>query len=149
MSRPTARLWPNVYDDCPGLHAPGPWLRLVVHPDLDDMRRLAKRAHPGEDHSQAAGIFQPSATRYRHDGEAWRRSGNGYLGTMRLWADRVTTEVVAHECVHAAAHLYRVLHDRAVDIGDDCGPDEEHFAYHLGSMVAQVSSALHDMGVWA
>jgi hypothetical protein len=149
MSRPEARLWPIVYDDCP-LPAPAPWLRVVIHSDLVDMRRLAKRAHPRADHSESVAMFQPSGWTFRveSDGSTWR-SGNGYLGTMRLCVDRVTTEIVAHECVHAAAHLYRVLHEANVDLGDICGEDEEHFAHHLGSLVAHVSSALHDMNAWA
>lgn len=148
MTRPEARLWPIVYDDCP-LPSPTPWLRVVVHPNLADMRRVAERARPGEDHSEAAGMFQPTGWTFRVEADgSTRRTGNGYLGTLRLSADRVSTEIVAHECVHAASHLYRVLHEANVDLGDICGPDEEHFAHHLGSLVAHVTSALHDMKVW-
>lgn len=94
-------------------------------------------------------MFQPVGTRFKiAAGDTWRRTGNGYAGTMRLCVGRVTTEIVAHECVHAAAHLHRVLHDTSVDLGDDCGPDEEHFAFHLGSLIAQTTSALHEMKVW-
>ena len=54
---------------------------------------------------------------------------------MRLHPGRLDGEVVGHEAVHAALHIWR-LHQwfkgdptTTADLGGECGPVEEAFAY--------------------
>lgn len=127
-----------------------PWIRVVLHDTVDQLRRTAKRSRPGEDNSEAVGLFMPAPWRERYDKAAkmWLPVSNGLAGTIRLAREHLSTEIVAHECVHAAVHLYRQYHRPDGSVGETSGPDEEILAYYAGELVALVNDALHEMGAW-
>lgn len=147
-----ARVYPQQGHFDRGAH---PWISLVVHDDLADLRAAARRLRPGNDFADTGGVFQPTVARTRYDKDGtWEVGGNGLVGTMRLAVENVSTEIVAHECAHAALEVYRrywrddftvppVGNDERAEVDD-----EEEFCYILGSLVAEVSSVLRQTKVW-
>jgi hypothetical protein len=124
---------------------PRRWCWVAVHPDLDHFRAAANRTAPH--HGLAfwdgcLGCFQPAIYRERHvDGE-WigRWPANGYAGVLRLIEGHVTSEIVAHELVHAAAQIYRMNVRQGIRLGEDCGEREEQFAYVYGGLSGSLAA---------
>lgn len=120
---------------------PRRWCWVRIHPDADHLRAAGHRHRPdnGRDWwDECFGCFQPA--RFDHDdttGEA-RYPANGYAGVLRLSAPDVTSEIVAHELVHAAATIYRMNVTRTVRLGDGFTGfhREEDFAYIYGELFA-------------
>ncbi len=127
----------------------GAYLMVSLHRDVP-----ALRAAMGD--PDLLGLFSPS----QHTGSVCSAgtltpARRTFAGTMHLAATRLTPEVVAHESIHAACHVWRMLKwsratsedaDLTVSIGDNCGPAEEEFALLVGnitdgtlSLVAQLS----------
>lgn len=67
---------------------------------------------------------------------------------MRLSRDALTTEIIVHECVHAAAAIYRMDVNTVMQLGDACNPQEETLAYIVGDLTKSVVNALHGAGAW-
>lgn len=132
------------------LRAAGGYLLVVVYPDPAAMRVAGVR-YNGGDLSQAAGCWTPAPRRFRYDaaGAEVETTHLPFAGVLRLAHPHVTTEVVVHELVHAAASIYRRLLAPAADLGDDCGAPEENFAYLVGGLAAQASTALADRDLWS
>lgn len=53
---------------------------------------------------------------------------------------RVTSEIVAHELVHAAVAVYRMNVRGDVRLGEDCGEREEQLAYIYGELYGSLMS---------
>lgn len=128
----------------------GGYLLAIVYDDLAAMRRAAERYNYG-DLSQALGCWTPAPWRYRfnEDGSEVDTTYRPFAGVLRLARDHITTEIVAHELVHAAATLYRRKISRSVGLGDECGESEEALAYIVGDLLAQVSTVLADRDLWS
>lgn len=82
-------------------------------------------------------MFQPAPTRERYDGKQWLKYWPAnYAGIMRLCRGWVTSEIVAHELMHAACTIYRMSVCGHVRLEDDCGRREEQLAYIYGQLFA-------------
>jgi hypothetical protein len=128
-----------------------PWFRVALHDTTADLRRAARRMRPqtaAESWSDTQACFQPAPWRYviNPDGSE-RKVGTRLVGTLRFAADDLDLEVVAHECAHAAAQVYRQRWREDCSLGDVCAEDEEMFAYILGDITAIVLDALHQLGI--
>jgi hypothetical protein len=119
---------------------PARWIRVVVHPDVADMHRLARRRSPwSPPEDETRGMFQPAPVREWYDAELkeWvRRWPASYAGIMRLARGWVTSEIVAHELMHAACAIYRMSVCALIRLEDDCGRREESLAYIYGQLFA-------------
>lgn len=138
----------------------GRYIRLIIHPDRDDLRAAGlaynKRRGTHQYLGDAVGLFQPTYFRRRYDRttKAWVDTTTAFAGIMRLANGHLTSEVIAHESTHAALHVTR-LHDWAkpgfdgnADFGDCCDSREEAFAYLLGGIAAEVNNAVLS-GTWS
>ena len=128
---------------------PKRYIRIAVHDTTHELQQAAKR-YRGEDFSNAGGLFHPADTVYTilDDGTFRDDADRHYAGTMRLSREHLTTEVVAHETIHAAATIYRMDVITTIVLGNGCSHREETFAYIAGHLISQVTNALHDAGVW-
>lgn len=129
------------------------YITVVLHPDVEHLRRAASRRAPGQAWVGVDGCFQPCPFRQRYDRRAhqWIDTTPAHAGVMRLHPGRLDAEIISHEATHAALHIWR-LHQWGqdsdsyrADLGDDCGPDEEAFAYLLGGLVANLSTLIPAM----
>lgn len=138
----------TVHTDHP--YAPKAWIRVVVHDTVDELR-VAAAKHSGENHllNGTEACFQPAPYRERanEDGTWGPAPGQTYAGVLRLPRD-CDELMVAHESVHAAASAYRHTCGLQVDLGDDCGDNEEAFAYLVGEFSGGIANRLHELGVW-
>jgi hypothetical protein len=80
------------------------------------------------------------------------------IGTIRLSNPNCRTGIVAHEVVHAAMHLYRLLYGveheyegstHNADFGNGCNEDEENFAYIYGELFHDMTKKLYKFDVWS
>lgn len=128
------------------------YIRIRVHDTTVELQDAAQ-AYRGDDFdwTGVAGCFHPAALRLRYDadGDMTDVSDPHYAGTLRLSREQMTTEAVVHECVHAAAAIYRMDVCADVRLGTGCGDREETLAYIAGDLTHSVSEALHSAGVWA
>jgi hypothetical protein len=95
--------------------------------------------HHGRDwHREAEACFQPTPHRERWDVDrkVWVTRHSPCAGTLRLVDGNVTSEIVAHELMHAALQVYRGNVARSVRLEADCGPREEQLAYIYGELFA-------------
>ena len=127
------------------------YLRLVIHPDTDDLVRAGnarnRKIGSRQDLAGSAGLFQPSRLRSRYDRHLrrWIDTTGPFAGIMRLARGYLTGEVITHESAHAALHIWR-MHDWAqtdgageVQLGDVCDETEEHFAHLLSGIAGTVN----------
>jgi hypothetical protein len=126
------------------------YVHIAVHNTDDDLRRAAAAYRPGADWTDTAGCFHPADLRLRYDadGNAEDVSDPHYAGLMRLSREHLTTEVVIHETVHAAATIYRMDVCTMIRLENGCGEREETLAYIVGDLSRAIVNALHDGGVW-
>lgn len=128
------------------------WITVTIHPDFAHMRAAGAR-RSGESSlslATAGALFQPAPMRQRCIGGVWVDSApTGNVGLMRLVSGHITTEVVAHECVHAALAIYRRDIHNPVTIGDLGDDDtEECLAYIVGDLIRGLTNQLHDHDAW-
>ena len=96
----------------------------------------------GDAYLDTMGVFQPSPCSARYDKRArkWIDTTPAFAGVLRLCRPALDARVLAHEATHAALHILRLHdwskegHDGVADLGDNCGPHEEQFAYLLGDL---------------
>lgn len=131
------------------------WWWVRIHNTQTDLIRhanqLARRRHTHDQQpDDTLACFQPAGFWYHvdPDGTMTPHPRNGYVGTMRLTADNLTTEIVTHECVHLALRIYRGRHNEHATLGTDCGPAEENLAYIIGQTVTTMTDLLHNLGLW-
>ena len=128
-----------------------PWFLVIVHDSVDSLRKAATRSSPNDPNgfADSVGVFHPAPIRERYDKAAGKwRPVDWYMGSVRFSRGHLSSEVLAHEATHAAAHLYRRLWNKQGYIGDHCGDDEEAFAYLVGASLSVINDALHDMDAW-
>lgn len=132
---------------------PRRWIRLIVHDTLDDLRAAADRYRPKGDPGwwdNCAACFHPAPVRIRYGpNDEEQLIDTGFAGVLRLTTERLDTEIVSHECVHAALACYRMDVTAFVHLGNGVGAREETLAYLIGDLTAGVSSALHRLGLWS
>lgn len=112
------------------------WWTVRIHPDVEHLRRAARRHHPSVDFSECAGVCQAAVWVDYGTGELTRYGANGYAGIIRLAPPYVTGAIVAHELLHAAVATYRMNVDSDVRLGEGVGEREEQLAYIYGDLYA-------------
>lgn len=70
------------------------------------------------------------------------------IGIVRLSARNATTEIVAHELIHAALWLYRKHYKRQAHFGVGCNDREEDFAYLHGELFRDMTNKMYKYGFW-
>lgn len=112
------------------------WWVVRIHPDVEHLRRAARRFTRGDDFSEAAGVCHAALWRDRRTREFLRYGENGYAGVIRLAPPYITGEVVAHELLHAAVATYRMNFTVDVHLGEEVDDREENLAYIYGELYA-------------
>lgn len=114
---------------------PRRWCWVRIHPDSEDLCQAAQRLNANAssgDWAGTVGCFQP----------AWPDCKTSYAGTLRLAEGWMTTEIVAHELVHAALTIYRINVHTDVRLGNGCRAREEDLAYIYGELAADMAAKL-------
>lgn len=134
------------HDDWDG---PARYIRIVIHPDVESFRKAAAR-YSGGAFTEATGCFHPAPERWGEvDGEWVEKSDRHWAGVLRLvQGHSLNTEAVTHECVHAAATVYRMDVCMTINLGNGCRAREETLAYIVGDLTAQVVAALYAAGCY-
>jgi hypothetical protein len=118
------------------------WWLVRVYDDVEAMRRAGAAYDPSVDFSQCYACCQAAV--WRDDTGAIVRFGAyGYAGVIRFCSKMMTSEVVAHELVHAAVAVYRMNVVEDVRLGKNVGEREEQLAYIYGDLYASFEAAFH------
>ncbi len=128
---------------------PKRWLRLAVYETGQELREAAGKYRPQfKFQDTMMGCYQGAG--FYVDDTGKRKTRSLYTGIIRLTTEHLHSEVVFHECVHAAAHIYRLDCYPRISLGDGFGAilNEEMFAYIAGDLGRQATNALYDLGVW-
>lgn len=124
---------------------PKRYVRIIIHDNVDEFRTAADAYSPQSDFSGATGCFHPAIWRekFNEEKKRWEFTGDKhYAGTIRLADEHITYNVLTHESVHAAAHIWRMDVTKAVHLGWNCARNEEWFAYIVGDLTQQVIAAV-------
>jgi hypothetical protein len=123
---------------------PRRWWWVRIHDNVDQLREAAHRHRPwyGRDHwDDTCGCCHPLGWLNGGKGDQhW--PANGYAGVIRYSEDYLTSEIVAHELVHAALWTYRMNVTGDVRLGRQCGGREEQLAYIYGELYADLELRL-------
>lgn len=132
---------------------PKRYVCIVIHDTEEEFRRAAAR-HNYNDASRgwetAVGAFHPIERREKYDRSKKRWTNNThphFTGTIRTSVKWVTDEIIVHEVVHAASHIFRLDVAKRVNLGTDCHQNEEWFAYIVGDLSASVLKMLQKLKV--
>lgn len=150
---------------------PKRYIRILLYDTAEELRKAAVKEHYNNDDAEplkAVGMFTPPPVRLvypgRNDTEAkliakgftkvqskvlltigeLDRTPKHWGGLMRLCIPHLTHEVIAHECVHAAAAIYRMDITKMVVLGFGATQREEQFAYLTGDLTDGVMWVLRD-----
>lgn len=96
----------------------------------------------------AAGAFHPVSEREIYDKKTkkWvNTTPKHFAGVLRTSVEHVNTEVIVHEVVHAACHIFRLDVAKRVNLGDNCHQNEEWFAYIVGDLSNSVAKVLPEL----
>lgn len=135
------------------------WFWVIIYHTKKEMRKAAG------DHTEDTGerVDFIRASGVCHTYERVRIAPDGTekilkeIGTIRLIKTELHTEVIAHEIVHAAMHLYRLLYgveneldgsSHNASFGNGCNEDEENLAYLYGELFHCMNLKLHDHKLW-
>jgi len=122
---------------------PKRYLRIVIHENREFFYDYLNY----EVASTTLACFQPARRREKFDedkGEWVNLTNKHYGGTIHLIDGWIQHGIVAHECVHAAAHIWRMDVQDEIMLGDNCGYREEGFAYLVGDLVQGVMNAIFE-----
>lgn len=122
------------------------WWRVVIHDTVAELREAAFRHRPwlGREHWDGVeGCCHPAGRNYDDGRRSYPR--NGYCGIVRLAAPSLTSEIAAHELVHAAAATLRTHGVGDIRLGDGYRGSnlrEEQLAYLYGELFADFDRQL-------
>lgn len=135
------------------------WFHVIVYPTTREMIDAANEhtKETGEDmkYTGSAGVCHTyQRLKITEKGEETLLNE---IGTIRLAKTHLNTEVVSHEVLHAAMHLYRLLYgtereyegsSHNADFGSGCNPQEENLCYLFGEMFRDMNLKLHNNNLW-
>lgn len=124
-------------------NGPKRYVRIYLYDTVEELRKAASRFHyeaPDSDTNKASGIFTPPTQHFKYakDGSETDLTDPHYGGMIRLARGHLTTEVIAHECIHAACAIYRLDITKSVVLWTHCNLREEQFAYLVGQLTDEV-----------
>lgn len=125
---------------------PKRYIRIILHETIPELQAAARAYNPYDYNgfrNAAACFHTPLSKEKSIDGEWVRVSNEHYGGIIRFAREYINLEVVAHECVHAAAELWRLDVQPSLVIGKYCGPREENLAYMVGDLTAEVYAKVY------
>lgn len=116
------------------------WICLRVYDSDDELQTAAYRLVGEEKYGwdSVQGCFHPVLDTVP----------NGFLGTMRLSKEHLTSEIVIHESVHAAATFVRLASGTEPRLGFQCAKREETFAYAVGELAGRITEVLYEAKLW-
>lgn len=136
------------------------WYWVIVYPDLKELIKAAnkhdKKCGTSPDNEGVAGLCH-SFTRESFDDKGAFVKRHENIGIIRLAKDRLTTEIVSHEVIHAAFWTYRLEFGTErewegsienADFGNGCGESEERLAYLYGQYFTVMTRKLYKYGFW-
>lgn len=126
---------------------PKRYIRVIIHDTTEELQKAAKR-YSGHDHveDKTWACFQPCKQRLLVSKNKTVNLTKHYAGIMRLSREHFDTRIIVHECLHAAAHIYRMDCHTQVHLGDTCNYREEYLAHILDDLFNGVENALHNAG---
>lgn len=130
---------------------PRRYIRVYIYETLEEMIAAATLYNSNQNFSDAVACYQGPYFREKFDEvtKTWvNLTDPHWAGLIRMYRARVETEVVVHECLHAATAIYRTDVNKNIDLGVDCSPREEHLCYIVGDLTASVATKLHELGFW-
>lgn len=129
------------------------YIVVKIYETVEGMRKAAavydkKRFGPPDDYEDAGALYQPTAHRSKYDRHKrqWVDTSSRCAGVIRMHREFLDGEVVAHESVHAALHLWRSgywhpgIEVPDANLGDNGGPVEERFALLVGAIASELSN---------
>jgi hypothetical protein len=112
-------------------------------------RWYKRNNEPIQNESNTAGLVHTSAVReFAGETDGWY---NICFGHMFLNEERLTSRIIAHECLHISmAHERYINHFDMMYAGcyDGCDENEERLAYYVGDAVQAVMKELSRGGHW-
>lgn len=127
------------------------YVRVMIHNTLDELRWYADQLGSGN-HEDSVAVYHPPVRRFRvlrDPDETIELTDPHYAGLIRFVPEFITPEVVAHECAHAAAGIWRldvseklVLEDLRTGDQAKAMMKEEMFCYLLGDLVGNLTGKL-------
>ena len=145
----TKTLYASVKPRPDGIPNPA-YIAIVIHDDLESMRKAAKRHSPDQNFDGSLAVYNPQPKKERFikvDGIWENGKHRSFAGTIRLAKDYVHTEIVTHEAVHAACDIYRRHVHNQVHLGAECNYREEALAYISGELIANIYKTLYEGGI--
>lgn len=116
---------------------PKRYVCIVIHDTAEQLQEAARKHSPGRGWEGVVGCFHPVTEREIYDKKTKKwvdTTPKHFAGIIRLCRDRVNDEVIVHEVVHAAAHIFRLGVTKRLNLGDNCYRNEEWFAYIVGNL---------------
>lgn len=117
---------------------------VVLYPTLGSMRRAAtqwaQRRGTGETFEHALGVCHGFEKIRVAPGGVEAEHSENLASVIRLARPHITVDIVAHEAIHAAQHLYRIdlIEDREALAIDHFSAANEPFAMLAGDLIAAV-----------
>lgn len=133
---------------------PKRYVCIVIHDTVEQFRDACKRYSYNDSSGSwegAVGAFHPVDRRekYSKTKKRWiNTTPKHFAGVVRLCREWCTGEVIVHEVVHAACHIFRLDVAKRVNLGTNCHQNEEWFAYIVGDLTESVTEKLTDGGIW-
>lgn len=138
------------------------YFKVIVYENIKQLRKdtkkydaLRKVKIKDNEDEEILGLCH-SFERYKADKDGkFKRLPN--IGIIRLAKTYLTTEIVAHEVVHAAMHNYRIDYGNEdiyngtngnANFGNNCCDEEENFAYIYGELFRDITNKLYKYGLW-
>lgn len=137
------------------------WVRVLVYDDVQQMRKESddydeKLGH-ARDNGDIAGLsYHYCREQFDEKGKQIGRKND--IGIIRLCKKYLSTEVVAHELLHAALWNYRLNYGTEHEFegsienacfGQGCNDDEETLCHLYGQMFRDMTRKLYKKGLWA
>jgi len=127
---------------------PKRYIRVYIYDTLDEFRLNYSPWWRDRDNRNdmlgAVGCFEPAPDKERHINGQWIKTHDRHwAGVMRLTKGWIDVQSVTHECVHAAAAIWRRDVAPKLYLGEDCGPNEEMLAYMVGDLSYGLYSKLY------
>lgn len=127
------------------------YIRIYVHDTTAELQAAAGKYKPEHNWAGVGACYHPPPTRNKYDEKTkkWVNTTRpSWGGVIRISREYLDSEVVSHECVHAACAIYRMDVHSKIHLSDECNYREEALAYIVGDLYSSLNIALEDAGLW-